>query len=137
VHLGDAAEIKLNAFGERVFRGTVVDISRVLDPNTRSAKVRIVLPNGDGALRPGMFAVAKFRSRRMTERVVVPATAIMRLHDKDWVFRKEGGNKFRRTVVQADGLAPDGMQEIREGVKAGDEVVMKALEFSSEVAEKK
>jgi cobalt-zinc-cadmium efflux system membrane fusion protein len=137
VHLGDAAEIKLNAFGDRVFRGTVVDISRVLDPNTRSAKVRIVLPNGDGALRPGMFAVAKFRSRRMIERVVVPATAIMRLHDKDWVFRKEGGGNFRRMVVQADGLAPDGMQEIREGVKAGDEVVMKALEFSSEVAEKK
>lgn len=137
VHLGDSAEIRLNAFGDRVFRGTVADISRVLDPSTRSAKVRIVLANGDGALRPGMFAVAKFRSRKMTERVVVPATAIMRLHDKDWVFRKEGGGNFRRVVVQADGLAPDGLQEIREGVKAGDEVVAKALEFSSEVAEKK
>jgi len=137
VHLGDAAEIRLNAFGERVFRGTVVDISRVLDPNTRAAKVRIVMRNGNGALRPGMFAVAKFRSRKATERVVVPATAIMRLHDKDWVFRKEGGNKFRRVVVQADGLAPDGMQEIRDGVKAGEEVVAKALEFSTEVAEKK
>ncbi|HWY19732.1 MAG TPA: efflux RND transporter periplasmic adaptor subunit [Candidatus Acidoferrum sp.] len=137
VHLGDSAEIRLNAFGERTFRGKVVDISRVLDPNTRSAKVRIVLPNRDGALRPGMFAVAKFRSRKMTERVVVPATAIMRLHDKDWVFRKEGDKNFRRVVVQADGLAPDGMQEIREGVKAGDEVVANALEFSTEVAEKK
>jgi len=137
VNLGDSAEIKLNAFGDRVFRGKVADISRVLDPNTRSAKVRIVLANEDGALRPGMFAVAKFRSRKVTSRVVVPATAIMRLHDKDWVFRKEGGNSFRRLVVQADGLAPDGMQEIRDGVKAGDEVVTKALEFSSEVAEKK
>ncbi len=137
VHLGDSAEIRLNAFRDRAFRGTVQDISRVLDPNTRSAKVRIVLSNENGALRPGMFAVAKFRSRKMTERVVVPATAIMRLHDKDWVFRKEGGNNFRRMVVQADGLAPDGMQEIRGGVKAGDAVVMKALEFSSEVAEKK
>lgn len=137
VQLGDSAEIKLNAFADRVFRGTVVDISRVLDPNTRSAKVRIVLPNGDGALRPGMFAVAKFRSRKTTERVVVPGTAIMRLHDKDWVFRKEGTNKFRRMVVQADGLAPDGLQQIRTGVKAGDEVVANALEFSSEVAEKK
>jgi len=139
VHLGDSAEINLNAFGGRVFRGTVADISRVLDPNTRSAKVRIVLANPDGALRPGMFAVAKFRSRKMIDRVVVPATAIMRLHDKDWVFRKGigGGGNFRRVVVQADGLAPDGMQEIREGVKPGDELVMNALEFSSEVAEKK
>ena len=137
VHLGDAAEIRLNAFPDRVFKGNVADISRVLDPNTRSAKVRIVLGNADGALRPGMYAVATFRSRKLTNRVIVPSTAIMRLHDKDWVFRKEGGNRFRKIVVQADGLAPDGMQEIRDGVKPGDVLVTNALEFSTEVAEKK
>jgi cobalt-zinc-cadmium efflux system membrane fusion protein len=137
VRVGDSAEIRLNAFADRPFHGTVADISRVLDPITRSAKVRIVLGNPDGALRPGMFAVAKFRSRKVTNRVVVPAAAIMRLHDKDWVFRKEGDKTFRRVMVQADGLAPDGMQEIRGGVKAGDEVVANALEFSSEAAEKK
>jgi hypothetical protein len=61
----------------------------------------------------------------------------MRLHDKDWVFRKEGDRNFRRVVVQGNGLAPDGMQEIRDGLKPGDEVVANALEFSTEVAEKK
>lgn len=137
VHLQDAAEIHLNAFPDRVFHGKVADISRLLDPTTRSAKVRIVLGNSDGALRPGMFAVAKFRSRRLTDRIIVPSTAIMRLHDKDWVFRKEGDKQFRKVVVQADGLAPDGMQEIRGGLKAGDEVVINALEFSTDVAEKK
>ncbi len=137
VHLGDSGEIRLNAFPDRVFKGRVADISRVLDPNTRSAKVRIVLGNSDGSLRPGMFAVATFRSRKLTDRVVVPSTAIMRLHDKDWVFRKEGEKNFRKIAVQADGLAPDGMQEIREGVKAGDELVTNALEFSTEVAEKR
>jgi cobalt-zinc-cadmium efflux system membrane fusion protein len=137
VHLGDTAEIKLNAFTDHVFKGKVADISRVLDPVTRAAKVRIVLKNPDGALRPGMFAAAKFESRKTTERVVVPATAIMRLHDKDWVFRKESDKNFRRVVVQADGLAPDGTQEIRDGLKAGDEVIANALEFSTEVAEKK
>ena len=137
VHLGDAAEIRLNAFPDRIYKGKVVDISRVLDPNTRSAKVRIVLGNEDGSLRPGMFAVATFRSRKLTDRVVVPATAIMRLHDKDWVFRKEADKRFRKIPVQADGLAPDGMQEIRQGVKPGDELVTNALEFSTEVAEKK
>ena len=137
VHLGDSAEIRLNAFADRMFKGKVADISRVLDPNTRSAKVRIVLGNADGSLRPGMYAEANFRSRKLTQRVIVPATAIMRLHDKDWVFRKEGDKRFRKIVVQADGLAPDGMQEIRDGVKPGDELVTNALEFSSEVAEKK
>jgi cobalt-zinc-cadmium efflux system membrane fusion protein len=137
VHVGDFAEIRLNAFPDRVFKGKVADISRVLDPNTRSAKVRIVLGNADGGLRPGMYAVATFRSRKLTNRVVVPSTAIMRLHDKDWVFRKEGDKRFRKIVVQADGLAPDGMQEIRDGVKPGDELVTNALEFSTEVAEKR
>jgi len=137
VHLGDSAEIRLNAFPDRAFHGKVADISRVLDPNTRSAKVRIVLGNADGALRPGMFAVANFRSRKLTDRVIVPSTTIMRLHDKDWVFRKEGDKRFRKIVVQADGLAPDGMQEIRDGVKPGEELVTNALEFSTEVAEKK
>jgi cobalt-zinc-cadmium efflux system membrane fusion protein len=137
VHLNDSAEIRLNAFPDRVFKGKVADISRVLDPNTRSAKVRIVLGNADGSLRPGMFSVATFRSHKLTDRVVVPATAVMRLHDKDWVFRKEGGNRFRKIAVEADGLAPDGMQEIHQGVKSGDELVTNALEFSAEVAEKR
>ncbi|HXJ91053.1 MAG TPA: efflux RND transporter periplasmic adaptor subunit [Candidatus Binatia bacterium] len=137
VHLDDSAEIRLNAFPDRVLKGRVADISRVLDPNTRSAKVRIVLPNPDGSLRTGMFAVATFRSRKLTDRIVVPATAIMRLHDKDWVFRKESPDQFRKISINADGLAPDGMQEIREGVKPGDELVTNALEFSTDVAEKR
>ena len=99
VHIGDSAEIRLNAFPDRKFKGKVADISRVLDPNTRSAKVRIVLPNSDGAIRSGMFASATFRSRKLTDRVVVPATAIMRLHDRDWVFRKVGAKRFRKIAI--------------------------------------
>jgi membrane fusion protein, heavy metal efflux system len=137
VHVGDSADIRLSAFPDRVYKGKIADISRVLDPNTRSAKVRIVLQNSDGTLRSGMFAVATFHSRKLTNRIVVPATAIMRLHDKDWVFQKIGANQFRRIAIQADGLAPDGMQEIRSGVKPGDDLVTNALEFSTDVAEKK
>jgi len=135
IRVGDSAEIRLNAFPDRVFHGKISDISRVLDPNTRSAKVRIVLGNADGSLRPGMFAVAKFRSRRTRPRVLVPSTAIMRLQDKDWVFQKEAGNKFRRVEVHGLGTTSDGMQEIADGVKPGDEVVAKALEFSTAMAE--
>ncbi len=137
VHVGDAANIRMNAFPDRVFQGRVADISRVLDPNTRSAKVRVVLGNGDGALRSGMFAVATFRSHKLTDRVVVSSTAVIRLHDKDWIFRKESEKQFRKIEVQADGLAPDGMQEIRSGLKPGDELVTNALEFSTEVAERR
>ncbi len=135
INVGDAAEIRLNAFPDKVLHGKIGDISRVLDPNTRSAKVRIVLGNADGSLRPGMFAVAKFQSRKTRPRVLVPSTAIMRLQDKDWVFRKEGANRFRRVEVHALGATSDSMQEIADGVKPGDEVVAKALEFSTAMAE--
>jgi cobalt-zinc-cadmium efflux system membrane fusion protein len=135
VHLGDAAEIRLNAYPDKTYHGKVADISRVLDPNTRSAKVRIVLPNGDGSLRPGMFAVVTFRSRASQSRVVVPATAVIRLQDKDWVFRKDGAQQFRRVEVHTAGGVSDAMQQIREGAKPGDQVVANALEFSSAVAE--
>jgi len=80
---------------------------------------------------------AATRGPRYPPRKSKPSTAIMRLQDKDWIFRKEGDKRFRRVEVQADGLAPDGMQEIRDGVKSGDEVVANALEFSTAVAEKK
>jgi len=134
VHVGDPAEVRLNAFADRIFRGKVADISRVLDPNTRSAKVRIILANADGSLRPGMFATATFRSRKTQSRVVVPTTAIMRLHDKDWIFRKDGSNQFRRMEVHALGATPDGFTELADGIEPGKEIIANALEFSTMVS---
>jgi membrane fusion protein, heavy metal efflux system len=135
VHTGDAADIRLNAYPDRIYHGRVADISRVLDPATRSAKVRIVLPNRDGSLRPGMFAVATFRSRKSQPRIVVPSNSILRLQDKDWVFRKDGPQQFRRVEVHAQGASWDGLQQIQDGLTDGQEIVANALEFSSSVAE--
>jgi len=137
VHVGDPVKVKLNAYPDRTYSGKVSDISRVLDPSTRAAKVRIVLSNADGSLRPGMFAVATFRSRKLLPSMVVPSTAVMRLHDRDWVFVKEGPKQFRRVEVAAAGTAANDMQEISGGVHAGQQVVQNALDFSSAVAEKK
>jgi len=136
IHVGDSAEIRLNAYPDKIYQGKVADISRVLDPNLRSAKVRIVLSNPDAALRPNMYAVATFRSQKVQSRLVVPSTAIMRLQDKDWLFRKEGQNQFRKTEVHTQGVTEDGFQQLQDGpLKAGDAVVGNALEFSSSVAE--
>lgn len=138
VSLGDPAEISLNAYPGKVYKGTVADISRVLDPNLRSAKVRIVLENSDGALRPNMYAGATFRSRKLQSHLVIPATAMMRLQDKDWVFRREDQNQFRKIEVHGIAATAEGFQELQDGaLKAGDQVVANALEFSSAVAESK
>jgi len=131
VHLGDIAEVKLNALPEKVFSGQVGNISRVLDANTRTAKVRIELDNPGGVFRSGMFATASIRSRKEVEQPVLPTAAVMRMHDKDWVFVPLGGNKFRRTEVKLGPVLKDGSQQILAGLQAHDRVVGNALQFSN------
>jgi cobalt-zinc-cadmium efflux system membrane fusion protein len=136
VHEGDFAEVRLAAYPDRPLRGRVAKIMSLLDPATRTAKVRLELPNPKGLLKPGMFATARFVSREATRRVFVPASAILRLHDKDWVFRPAGGKSFRRVEVTAGLAQGEGSQEILSGLAAGDRVVSNALQFSSTVEQK-
>ncbi len=131
VHLGDSAQVQLNAFPDRPLKGRISNISRVLDPATRTAKVRIELDNGRGMLRPGMFATVTFVSSGKLKRVVIPASAVLRLHDKDWVFRPVGDHTFRRVEIQTGPSAGEGFQEVVKGLDAGDKVVANALQFSS------
>ena len=77
VHMGESAEIRLNAYPTRVFTGTISDIGAVLDPAIRTAKVRIEVDNPDGLMRIGMFATAVLQGQRGEMRTVVPATALL------------------------------------------------------------
>jgi multidrug efflux pump subunit AcrA (membrane-fusion protein) len=81
-----------------------------------------------------MFAVATFQSRRSRPRLVVPGTAILRLQDRDWVFRKEGDRRFRRVEVQALGESGEGMVQVEGGLKTGDQIIATALDFSAAMA---
>ena len=130
VGLNDEASAVLNAFPTQPRHATVTNVSRVLDPATRTAKVRLELPNPDGALRPGMFATVTFTPRHARRTTVVPSSAVLRLHDKDWVFVPRGGQRFRRVEIQA-GRDQDGMQEVLSGLHAGDPVVANALQLST------
>jgi membrane fusion protein, heavy metal efflux system len=131
----DTAQITLNAYPDRTFPGKVVNISAVLDPTTRTAKVRIELPNPQGIMRPGMFVTATFKAVKATERPVIPASAVVHLHDKDWVFLPDGGKKFRREAVQLGPQASDSTIQVLTGLKAGDKVVANALQFASSTEE--
>ncbi len=134
VGLGDFAEVRLNAYPDRPWRGRVGNISKVLDPATRAAKVRLELNNSSGLLRPGMFATVRFVSQGAQRRLVAPASAILRLHDRDWVFLSEGGRRFRRLEVQAGPTLPDGFQPVSGPLRPGDKVVANALQFSTAAA---
>jgi cobalt-zinc-cadmium efflux system membrane fusion protein len=133
IQTGDRAEIELNAYPDRRLAGHVTNISKLLDPNTRAAKVRIELPNAAGILRPNMFATVRFVSQGTETRTVIPSTAVLRLQDRDWVFVKLNGTQFRRTEVQAGPVNSDNTQQVLSGLRAGQTVVSDALMFDREV----
>jgi membrane fusion protein, heavy metal efflux system len=126
VQLGDTADISLNAYPDRVFKGRVSNIGAILDPSIRTAKVRIELPN-PGLMRLGMFVKATFRGQTSQMHTVVPASAVMHMHDRDWVFIPAPDKKFRRLEVVGGDLLPDNMQEIKSGLQPGQQVVANAL----------
>jgi membrane fusion protein, heavy metal efflux system len=132
VHVGESAEIRVNAYPDKVFTGRINNVGPVLDPNLRTAKVRIEVHN-PGSLRIGMFVTAIFHGQKKETRVAVPATAILHLHDRDWVYVPIGGNKFRRIEVTAGIALPDKMQEILSGLKPGQQLVSNALVLQNTV----
>jgi cobalt-zinc-cadmium efflux system membrane fusion protein len=133
VHLGQTADIRLNAYPDRVITGTIGEIDAVLDPSIRTAKVRIVVPNPDRQMRIGMFATATFHGRRPEQHVAVPASAVLHLHDRDWVYVPAGDGKFRRVGVVGGAMIGDGKQEIISGLAVGQQVVANALELQNSV----
>jgi cobalt-zinc-cadmium efflux system membrane fusion protein len=125
VRLGEPADIKLTAYPGRVIKGKISNIGSILDPNIRTAKVRIEVPNPGQMMRPGMFAAATLFSNEKHTFTSVPASAILHLHDRDWVFIPTQG-KFRRTEVTSGAQLPNQMQEILSGLRPGQQVVSNA-----------
>ena len=135
VRIGDRADVRLDAYPDRVFTGRVSNIGPVLDPNMRTAKVRIEVHN-PGLMRVGMFATATFHGQRPERFAAVPATSILHLHDRDWVYVPLGNGQFRRAEVHAGEMLPGNLQVILSGISSGQQVVANALEFQNTVEQR-
>jgi len=125
VRLGETADIKLNAFPDRMIKGKVSNIGAILDPTIRTAKIRLEVANPGEFMRPGMFATATFYSLDKKTYTTVPSSAILHLHDRDWVFVPSQG-KFRRTQVTSGAQLANNLQEILSGLEPGQQVVSNA-----------
>ena len=130
VRLGDKADVRLNAYPDKTFTGVIGNIGPILDPNLRTAKVRIEMRN-PGLMRPGMFALATFHGQKKERFAAVPATAVLHLHDRDWVYLPLGGGKFRRVEIKAGEMFAGNLQTILSGIAPGQQVVANALEFQN------
>jgi membrane fusion protein, heavy metal efflux system len=133
VKLGEYADIHLNAYPKKVLKGRIDNIFPILDPNIRTTKVRLEVPNPGRLMSIGMFVTATFYGKQPEMHAAVPATAVLHLHDKDWVYVPLGGNSFRRVQVAAEKMLPGNMQEIISGIQPGANVVQSALVFQNAV----
>ena len=84
-------------------------------------------------MRIGMFVTATFHGQSVEKHATVPATAILHLHDREWVYTPLGNGRFRRLEVVAGNTLPDNTQEVVSGLKPGDQVVTSALVFQNTV----
>ena len=134
VHVGESAQIHVDAYPNKALTGRISDIGPVLDPTLRTAKVRIEVPN-PGILKIGMFVTATFEGKQTETHTVVPATAVLHLHDRDWVFVPAGNDQFKRTEVRGGKYLPDGKQELLSGLEPGQKIVTNALALESTVSQ--
>ena len=132
VHLNEYADIHLNAYPNLILKGRIGNIGPSLDPNIRTAKVRLEVSN-PGVLRLGMFVTATFHGLNKEVHATVPASAILHLHDRDWVYAPAEGGKFRRVEVVGGKMLPGKLQEIISGLRVGQQVVANALVLENTV----
>jgi membrane fusion protein, heavy metal efflux system len=131
ITLGQSAQIRLTAYPDKMLTGRVSDIGPVLDPNIRTAKIRIEIPNPGNILKLGMFVTATFESKTKEKHPVVPADAVLHLHDRDWVFIPAPNNQFKRVEVRAGRILPGNKQELLSGINPGQQVVSNVLQLEA------
>jgi cobalt-zinc-cadmium efflux system membrane fusion protein len=132
VRVGEPTEIKLNAYPDKVLKGTISNIGSILDPNIRTAKVRIEVANPGEMMRPGMFATATLFGKEKRNYTSVPASAIVHMHDRDWVY-VPSQEKFKRIQVVSGEQLPNNMQEILSGLQPGQQVVTNAINLQNAI----
>lgn len=132
VRVGEFADVRLAAYPNIVLKARIDNIAPALDPNIRTEKVRLEVDNS-GLLRFGMFVTATFHGSQKQLRATVPATAILHLHDRDWVYAPAADNQFRRIEVVGGNMLPGGLQEIISGIQPGEQVVSNALVLQATV----
>ena len=122
VRLGQPVDIRIASFPEEIFRGRITYVSDVIEPSTRTARVRCVVRNPGSRLKLGMFATVEIPTTRTQQVLAVPSTAIQRVDDRLVVFVRATETEFGARDVQT-GLTSEGWVQIEAGLQPGEVVV--------------
>ncbi len=126
VHPGQTATIRVDAYPDKIFNGKVTFVYPTVMPETRTAKVRIELPNTQGLLKPAMYGRVEFASAHSKDKVLtVPDSAVLDTGIRRLVLVDLGGGRFEPRTVKL-GIHADGYAEVLGGLEAGETVVVSA-----------
>lgn len=130
MRVGLRAELSLDAYPGRTFRGTIREISPVVDPASRTLEVRLSVENSGSLLKPGMFAKVKIITAEKASVVKIPSQALVRRFGETYVFAVESDAADpalqvvrRKTIVP--GILIDDQLEVLEGLGADEEIVIR------------
>lgn len=123
VHRGDPVSATFAAYPDQPFRGQVLFVADVLDPDTRTAKVRVAFDNEDGRLRPAMFATVTLKTWDTSE-LTVPTSALVMAGDHTTVFVKVEPNTYEQRAVQTGEQQGD-KTIVKAGLRTGEQVLIR------------
>jgi cobalt-zinc-cadmium efflux system membrane fusion protein len=119
--LGETSEVTLNAYPGQKWSGRVSVVSGAVDPNTRTFRLRVVLPNPDAKIKPQMFGSIRILKSTSTG-VLVPAASVVREGNDAYMFVAKANGHFERRTVTI-GRTVNGLLEVTAGVKQGETIV--------------
>lgn len=122
VQIGQKAEVRAEAYPDRVFEGTVTRVVQALNRATRTMTVEVDLPNNDRSLKGGMFARVEVLVGKHEHALQIPIDAVSRLEDTQYVYVVKGG-KAERVAVEI-GVRDDNRVEITKGLSGGEQVIV-------------
>ena len=123
VRVGQRAVARVNALPERTFEGEVVFVHPHLDEMTRTALVRMAMPNPDGVLRSAMYAIADIDVGSADPVTLIPREAVIDTGEKQLVFVSTGKGRFEPRNVAIGLSGEQGLVQVRSGLKVGESVV--------------
>jgi membrane fusion protein (multidrug efflux system) len=124
VTVGQTAKLSIEGFGERVFIGKVDRINPATEPGSRSILVHLLVANGDGQLKGGMFAQGVLNVSSTVSAIVVPVAAVRQHEGQATVFRIVSGTLVKQAVELGMRDASGDVIEIKSGLAAGAWVVV-------------
>jgi RND family efflux transporter MFP subunit len=123
ISVGQTVSFTVDSYPGRSFEGKVMYVSPALEANQRALKVEAVVANGDGGLKPGLFATARIEEKAQTPAILIPASAVQTTGGTSRVYVVIGDHVEERIVTVGQTL--EGVVEITNGLKVGERVATK------------